>query len=80
MDEPSQSIDLLERVAAAMSSGASARTAAAQFGVIVASLGRWSRRQHWTVGVAPGKPSCDPSRCCCRNVNGCWRALGPSLT
>jgi transposase len=38
-----------------MSSGASARTAAAQFGVSVASAVRWSQRQRQTGGVAPGK-------------------------
>lgn len=49
------SIDLRERVVAAMSAGASARTAAAQFGVSVASAVRWSQRQRRTGGVVPGK-------------------------
>jgi len=49
------SIDLRERVVAAMGSGASARAAAAQFGVSVASAVRWSQRQRRTGGVAPGK-------------------------
>jgi transposase len=49
------SIDLRERVVAAMASGASARGAAAQFGVSVASAVRWSQRQRRTGGVAPGK-------------------------
>lgn len=49
------SIDLRERVVTAMASGASARTAAAQFEVSVASAVRWSQRQRRTGGVAPGK-------------------------
>ena len=49
------SIDLRERVVAAMASGASARAASAQFGVSVASAVRWSQRQRRTGGVAPGK-------------------------
>ncbi|MBR0552696.1 MULTISPECIES: IS630 family transposase [Stakelama] len=49
------SIDLRERVVAAMASGASARAAAAQFGVSVASAVRWSQRQRRTGGVAPGR-------------------------
>ena len=49
------SIDLRERVVSAMASGASARAAASQFGVSVASAVRWSQRQRRTGGVAPGK-------------------------
>ncbi|WP_260582715.1 IS630 family transposase [Sphingopyxis sp. PET50] len=49
------SIDLRERVVAAMASGSSARTAASRFGVSVASAVRWSQRQRRTGGVAPGK-------------------------
>ncbi|MFB9058682.1 MULTISPECIES: IS630 family transposase [Sphingobium] len=49
------SIDLRERVVAAMASGLSARGAAAQFGVSVASAVRWSQRHRRTGGVAPGK-------------------------
>jgi transposase len=49
------SIDLRERVVTAMGSGASARAAAAQFGVSVASAVRWSQRQRRTGGVAPDK-------------------------
>ena len=49
------SIDLRERVVAAMVSGASARAAASQFGVSVASAVRWSQRQRRTGGVAPGR-------------------------
>jgi transposase len=49
------SIDLRERVVAAMGSGASARSASAQFGVSVASAVRWSQRQRRTGTVAPGK-------------------------
>lgn len=49
------SIDLRERVVAAMSDGASARAAAARFGVSVASAVRWSQRHRRTGSVAPGK-------------------------
>ena len=49
------SIDLRERVVAAMASGASARVAAARFGVSVASAVRWSQRHRRTGAVAPGK-------------------------
>src|SRR3546814_18156129 len=49
------SIDLRERVVAAMASGLSARGAAAQFGVSVASAVRWSQRHRRTGGVAPGQ-------------------------
>lgn len=49
------SIDLRERVVAAMALGSSARTAALQFGVSVASAVRWSQRQRRTGGVKPGK-------------------------
>ena len=49
------SMDLRERVVAAMSSGASARAAARRFGVSVATAVRWSQRHRWTGNVAPGK-------------------------
>lgn len=49
------SIDLRERVVAAMASGLSARAAAARFGVSVASAVRWSQLQRRTGSVAPGK-------------------------
>jgi len=49
------SIDLRERVVAAMASGASTRAAAARFGVSVASAVRWSQRHRRTGGVAPGR-------------------------
>jgi transposase len=49
------SMDLRERVVAAMAAGASARSAAARFGVSVATAVRWSQRQRRTGGVAPGK-------------------------
>lgn len=49
------SIDLRERVVAAMAAGASARAAASRFGVSVASAVRWSQLQRRTGGVAPGK-------------------------
>lgn len=47
--------DLRERVVADMSSGRSARAAAARFGVSVATAVRWSQRYRRTGGVAPGK-------------------------
>ena len=49
------SIDLRERVVAAMTSGSSARAAAARFGVSVATAVRWAQRFRRTGGVAPGK-------------------------
>ena len=49
------SIDLRERVVADMTSGSSARAAAARFGVSVATAVRWSQRYRRTGGVAPGK-------------------------
>lgn len=49
------SMDLRERVVAAMEAGTSARAAASQFGVSVASAVRWSQRQRRTGSVAPGK-------------------------
>ena len=51
----SYSLDLRERVVGAMAAGASARSAASQFGVSVASAVRWSQLQRRTGGVAPGK-------------------------
>ena len=47
--------DLRERVVTDMSSGRSARAAAARFGVSVATAVRWSQRYRRTGGVAPGK-------------------------
>jgi len=49
------SLDLRERVVAAMGSGSSARAAAARFGVSAATAVRWSQRKRKTGGVAPGK-------------------------
>ncbi len=49
------SIDLRERVVAAMASGRSARWAAATFDVSVASAVRWSQRHRRTGHVRPGK-------------------------
>ena len=53
------SLDLRERVVAAMVAGASGREAAKTFSVIVASAARWSKRARDTGSVAPrpfGKP------------------------
>ena len=47
--------DLRERVVTDMTSGHSARAAAARFGVSVATAVRWSQRYRRTGGVAPGK-------------------------
>lgn len=49
------SIDLRERVVAAVGAGQSCRTVAATFGVSVASVVKWSQRQRRTGSVAPGK-------------------------
>ena len=49
------STDLRERVVAFMSSGRTARAAAAVFGVSVASAVRWSQRQRRQGNVLPGK-------------------------
>ena len=46
------SIDLRERVVAAMRAGASCRQAAARFGVSVASAVRWAARERETGSVA----------------------------
>jgi len=49
------SLDLRERVVAAMESGSSARAAAVRFGVSIATAVRWFQRKRETGGVAPGK-------------------------
>ena len=60
--------DLRERVVSAVLSGESCRVAAAQFGVAVSSVVKWSQRYRATGSVAPGKmgghrkPVLDPHR------------------
>ena len=49
------SIDLRERVVAAVGGGQSCRVVAATFGVSVASVVKWSQRYRATGSVAPGK-------------------------
>jgi len=49
------SIDLRERVVAAVGSGESCRSVAARFGVAVSSVVKWSQRHRATGSVAPGK-------------------------
>lgn len=49
------SIDLRERVVAAVLEGASCRAVAARFGVAVSSVVKWSQRVRRTGSVAPGK-------------------------
>ena len=49
------SVDLRERVVAAVAAGASCRSVADTFGVSVASVVKWSQRQRQTGSVAPGK-------------------------
>jgi transposase len=49
------SIDLRERVVAAVAGGASCRSAAARFGVSVSSVVKWSQRHRATGSVSPGK-------------------------
>ncbi|WP_238291720.1 helix-turn-helix domain-containing protein, partial [Methylobacterium longum] len=47
------SVDLRERVVAAVAAGASCHRAAARFGVSVSSASRWSQRSHHEGHVAP---------------------------
>ena len=47
------SVDLRERVVAALSSGLSCREVAARFGVAVSTVVKWSQRQRRTGSVAP---------------------------
>ena len=60
--------DLRERVVSAVLSGESCRVTAAQFGVAVSSVVKWSQRYRATGSVAPGKmgghrkPVLDPHR------------------
>ena len=49
------SIDLRERVVAAIADGESSRTVASRFGVAVSSVVKWSQRYRATGSVAPGK-------------------------
>ena len=49
------SIDLRERVGAAVLAGATCRSVAARFGVAVSSVVKWSQRHRATGSVAPGK-------------------------
>ena len=49
------SVDLRERVVAAVASGASCRAAAARFGVGVSSAIRWCARLRQTGSVVPGQ-------------------------
>ena len=62
------SIDLRERVVAAIQAGESCRSVAKRFEVAVSSVVKWSQRQRITGSVAPGKmgghrkPILDPHR------------------
>ena len=49
------SIDLRERVVAAVLAGESCRSVAARFGVSASSVVKWSQRHRATGSVAPGK-------------------------
>lgn len=49
------SLDLRERVVAAVAAGATVREAALRFGVAVSTAAKWSQRQRRTGSVAPGK-------------------------
>jgi transposase len=49
------SMDLRERVVAAVAGGKSGRAVASRFGVAVSSVVKWSRRYRATRSVAPGK-------------------------
>lgn len=49
------SVDLRERVVAAVLAGASCRSVAARFGIAVSSVVKWLQRHRATGSVAPGK-------------------------
>ena len=49
------SLDLRERVIAAVLAGESSRAVASRFGVAASSVVKWSRRHRETGSVAPGK-------------------------
>ncbi len=49
------SVDLRERVVAAVLAGERCRSVAARFGVAVSSVVKWSQRHRATGSVAPGK-------------------------
>mgnify|MGYP000306639914 CR=1 FL=1 len=49
------SVDLRERVVAALAAGASCRAVASRFDLSVATVVRWGQRQRETGSVAPGK-------------------------
>jgi transposase len=49
------SMDLRERVVAAVLAGQSSRAVAARFGIAVSSVVKWSQRHRATCSVAPGK-------------------------
>ena len=49
------SLDLRERVVAAVGSGSSCREVAARFGVAVSTVVKWSQRHRRTGSVAPGQ-------------------------
>ena len=51
------SLDLRERVMAALSSGLSCREVSARFGVAVSTVVKWSQRLRRTGSVAPGQMS-----------------------
>ena len=55
MDGTTYSMDLRTRVVGLVTQGCSTRAAAKVFGVSVASVVKWSRRQRRTGSVAPGK-------------------------
>ena len=49
------SMDLRERVVAAVAAGATVRVAAQRFGVAVSTVVKWTQRQRRTGSVAPGQ-------------------------
>ena len=49
------SIDLRERVVAAVAAGATVREAASRFGVAVSTVVKWRQRHHRTGTVSPGR-------------------------
>jgi len=59
----SLSIDLRERIMAAIAAGESCRTVAARFGGAVSSAVKWPQRYHSSGSVAAGKMGAMASTC-----------------
>src|SRR3954466_12784380 len=70
------SVDLRERVIAAVLAGESCRLVAARFGVAVSSVVKWSQRHRATGSVAPG--NFDPRQAYQRTIEALQRADRPT--